>query len=97
MAEHRPDVKNFSYTDDLLDELEVSQSRERLGTYLDATAGDREGAIKLYAWNTAVSAAFYGPLQGLEVTLRNAIHRRLAERYGEAWYDVTTHPILRAV
>ena len=87
MAERTPDVKKFSYTDDLLDELEVSLSRERLGTYLDATAGDRKGAIKLYAWNTAVSAAFYGPLQGLEVTLRNAIHRRLAERYGEAWYD----------
>ena len=87
MAETTPDVKNFSYTDDLLDELEVSLSRERLGTYLDATAGDRKAAIRLYAWNTAVSAAFYGPLQGLEVTLRNAIHRRLAERYGEAWYD----------
>ena len=87
MAERAPDVKNFSYTDDLLDELEASLSRERLGTYLDATVGDRKEAIKLYAWNTAISAALYGPLQGLEVTLRNAIHRSLAERYGEAWYD----------
>ena len=87
MAKRAPDVKKFSYTDDLLDELERSLSRKRLGTYLDATGGDREGAIKLYAWSTAVSAAFYGPLQGLEVALRNAIHRRLAERYGEAWYD----------
>ena len=49
MAERRPDVKNFSYADDLLDGLEASLSRERLGTYLDATRGDREGAIKLYA------------------------------------------------
>ena len=56
----------------------------RISTLL---GGDREGAIRLYAWNTAVSAAFYGPLQGLEVALRNAMHRRLAERYGEAWYD----------
>ena len=87
MAERSPGVKNFTYADDLLDELEAALSRERLGTYLDATGGDREGAIRLYAWNTAVSAAFYGPLQGLEVALRNAMHRRLAERYGEAWYD----------
>jgi len=79
MAKRAPDVKKFSYTDDLLDELEASLSRERLGTYLDAAGGDRKGAIELYAWNTAVSAAFYGPLQGLEVTLRNAIHRRLAD------------------
>ena len=87
MAERRPDVKDFSYTDDLLDELEASLSRERLGTYLDAAGGDREGAIRLHAWNTAVSAAFYGPLQGLEVTLRNAMHSGLADRYGDAWYD----------
>ena len=66
MAERSPGVKNFTYADDLLDEL-AALSRERLGTYLDATGGDREGAIRLYAWNTAVSAAFYGPLQGLEV------------------------------
>ena len=42
------------------------------------------GYSVLYAWNTAVSAAFYGPLQGLEVALRNAMHRRLAERLGAA-------------
>lgn len=87
MAEGTPDVKRFSYRDDFLDELEASLSRERLGTYLHATGGDRERAIKLDAWNTAVSAAFCGPLQGLEVTLRNAIHRRLAERHGETWYE----------
>ena len=87
MTEHRPGVKEFSYTDDLLDELEASLSRERLGTYLDAAGGDQEGAIRLHAWNTAVSAAFYGPLQGLEVTLRNAMYRGLAGHYGEAWYD----------
>ena len=29
------------------------------------------------AWNVAASAAMYGPLQVLEVTLRNAIHLRL--------------------
>ena len=36
MAKGTPDIKKFSYTDALRDELEVSLSRERLGTYLDA-------------------------------------------------------------
>lgn len=87
MVDPKPGVKNFFYTAEILDELETALSRERLRTYLAATGGDREKAIRLYIWNTEVSAAFYGPLQGLEVALRNAMHRRLAERYGPAWYD----------
>ena len=89
MVDREPGVKTFSYTDEILDELETALSHERLSTYLGAAGGDRERAIRLHAWNTAVSAAFYGPLQGLEVALRNAMHRRLAERYGPEWYD---HP-----
>ncbi len=87
MAGREPDVNDFCYTDDILDELEVFLSRERLGTYLEAAQENREEALRLHVWNTAVSAAFYGPLQGLEVALRNAMNRRLGERYGEAWYD----------
>lgn len=41
----------------------------------------------MHVWSTGVSAAFCGPLQGLEVTPRNAMHRRLTDRYGGAWYD----------
>ena len=87
MVNREPGVKTFLYTGEVLDELEASLSRERLRIYLGATGGDREQAIRLHVWNTAVSAAFYGPLQGLEVTLRNAMYRRLVERYGPAWYD----------
>jgi len=87
MADRGPDVNDFCYTDEILDDLEVSLSRERLGTYLVAAQENREEAVRLHVWNTAVSAAFYGPLQGLEVALRNAMNRRLGERYGEAWYD----------
>ena len=87
MTDRTPGVKLFSYTDEVLDQLELSLSPERLATYLGAVGGDREQAIQLHDWNTAASAAFYGPLQGLEVALRNAMHRRLAERYGSAWYD----------
>ena len=43
--------------------------------------------MRLYTWNTAISAAFYGPLQGLEVALRNAMHRELTTKYGKDWYD----------
>ena len=80
-------VNSFSYEETILDDLEASFSPERMSTYLSAVRGDRERALHLYAWNTAVSAAFYGPLQGLEVALRNAMHRQLAGRYGADWYD----------
>lgn len=81
-------VKNaFSYTDAIIDALETSLSPERMATYIGRAGGDREKAVRLYSWNTAVSAAFYGPLQGLEVALRNAMHRELAARYGKDWYD----------
>lgn len=80
-------VKTFHYGENVLGDLEASFSPERMSTYLNAVQGDRKEAFHLYAWNTAVSAAFYGPLQGLEVALRNAMHRELSVRYGAAWYD----------
>lgn len=86
IANNHPVVNTFLYTDEILDDLEVSLSRERLGTYLNATGGDRVKAIRLHVWNTAVSAALYELLQILEVTLRNAMNHRLGEIYGEAWY-----------
>lgn len=81
-------VKNaFSYTDAIIDALETSLSPERVATYVSRAGGDREKAVRLYSWNTAVSAAFYGPLQGLEIALRNGMNRELAARYGPEWYD----------
>lgn len=80
-------VKGISYTSEVLDELEASLSHERLEFYLARAGGDRVRAMRFHDWNTAVSAAFYGPLQGLEVTLRNAMHRELAKKYGPSWYD----------
>jgi len=82
-------VKAFRFDDALLDALVASLSPERLATYVAATGGDRARAMRLYTWNTAMSAAFYGPLQGLEVALRNAMHRELTAAYGPTWYD---HP-----
>lgn len=80
-------VNIFDLQDDVLQALEASLSPERMETYVQEAGGDREKALRLYTWNTAISAAFYGPLQGLEVALRNAIHRELDAVYGPDWYD----------
>lgn len=80
-------VNIFSCEADIQTDLVAALSPERISTYLRAVRGDREKALRLYTWNTAISAAFYGPLQGLEVTLRNAMHRQLAGCYGAEWYD----------
>ena len=45
--------------------------------------------FKLYALNLAVSEALYTSLHMLEITLRNAGHRRLTDAYGELWFS---HP-----
>lgn len=61
---------------------------DRFGTYLAATAGDIAQAVRLYAWNVEVSAAFWGPLQVLEVALRNALHVRMEALFGRAdWWN----------
>ena len=67
--------------------MEAAFSPERMGTYLRAAREDRKQAVRLYTWNTAMCAAFYGPLQALEIAMRNAMHRELAACYGEEWYD----------
>ena len=89
MTAARPwgEVKSFLANGNVLDDLEASFSPERMGTYLRDVQGDRKKALHLYTWNTAISAAFYEPLQGLEVALRNAMHRQLAGCYGAAWYN----------
>ena len=79
--------KPYPLTDEIVMELEGSLSPERLATYLRETDGDKKAAIRLHVWNTDISAAFYGPLQALEITLRNAMHIQLGEHYGANWYD----------
>lgn len=69
-----------------LESLKGCLSPDRLSKYLRATQGNLTNALALYTWNTAVSAAFYGLLQWLEVTLRNSIDNCLAEAYGDAWH-----------
>ena len=78
--------KDF-YCSDNTTEFMKSISCERFSTYLDSADGNRAIALRDYAWNTAISAAFYGPLQCLEIALRNAMHRELSKKYGLEWFD----------
>ncbi|GBQ23720.1 hypothetical protein ACLRDC_20725 [Gluconacetobacter sacchari] len=71
----------------MLAAVRTSLSPERFATYLRASAGDPDLALRLHTRNTALSAGFYGPLQSVELTLRNTLHRALARRYGAAWFD----------
>ena len=88
MAERHERVKRYSYSREVLAELESMLSPERMSTYVRAVPDrDKEQAIRLYIWNVALSSAFYEVLQGLEVTLRNAIHKRLSANYGTGWYE----------
>ena len=76
LARQGEGVNTWPWTEDLLDDLEAAVSPERLSTYLTAAGGDRKRALQLYTWNTEMSAAFYGPLQGLEIALARATQRR---------------------
>ncbi|MEM8832557.1 MAG: Abi family protein [Cyanobacteria bacterium P01_G01_bin.19] len=84
-------VNNFSYPSTLINALQDALSQDRLQSYLKATGGDKTTALQLYMWNTDLSAALYKPLQGLEITLRNAFHRELSKTYGSDWYNQIPH------
>ena len=80
---------NFQFTPERLAALEHLLSRERLTWYLDECAGDLECALRMYELNTRVSAAFYGPLQGLEVLVRNDMNMQMQAAFGEDWLDLS--------
>ncbi|AQZ68812.1 DUF1526 domain-containing protein [[Actinomadura] parvosata subsp. kistnae] len=65
-------------------------SQARLGEYEAHCGGDTVAALRLFCWNTEVAAAFYGPLQVLELTLRSVVDERMRELFGrEDWWG---HP-----
>src|SRR4051794_19174016 len=68
-------------------QLVKSISADRFARYESDMGGDADLALRLYVWNIAVTSAFWGPLQVLEVTLRNALHERLTARFSrEDWW-----------
>ena len=65
---------------------------DRLGSYLSASCGDLEAAIRLYDWGVAVASAMYADLARLEIVFRNAVDEALgrlgAERgWRQPWYQ----------
>lgn len=73
-----------------MDAVFATISRERLSSYLALTtpANDQRAALDLYVWNAALSGSFFGPLQAVEIAIRNAIHREMTSIYGTpAWYS----------
>ncbi len=90
----------FAYTPENLATLLRTISPERLGPYLADSGNDLEAAIRLYELNGRLSAIFYGPLQGLEIVVRNAIDDQLRASFGEGWTDLQTiklQPIQQAM
>ncbi|MET7691046.1 hypothetical protein ABZT06_24220 [Streptomyces sp. NPDC005483] len=69
-------------TNDLPEWLLKAFSKPRMAAYLAAAGGDGMVAMRLYWWNVAASAALFGPLHCLEVTLRNALHDVLVREHG---------------
>jgi hypothetical protein len=65
--------------------IERSLSRDRLAKYLLASGDNLDLALSLYEHNTDLAAAFYAPLQTLEICLRNHLDTHLCATYGADW------------
>ncbi len=76
----------YSDSDSAVAGLVSAVSSTRFDTYRQGVDSD-VAALQLYTWNTAASAAFYGPLQTLEITLRNAVHDAMREAHGTRWFE----------
>ncbi len=81
---------SFEYDGTSLAALGDSFSAERLRTYLRLASGSHSDAMSMYARNVALASAFYGPLQTLEVALRNAVNNILTDSHGDFWFDDST-------
>lgn len=73
----------------LVNSLLGAISEPRFERYLEQ-AGDKDaqGSLACYLWNTLLSESLYPVLQGVEVTLRNSIHKAASEKFGSTgWLD----------
>ena len=75
----------YTYEGPAIRALQSTISPERLRTYLILASSDRRDALRLYVRNAALGGAFHGPLQTLEVTLRNAMNDAMTEAHGRDW------------
>lgn len=80
-------VSAYAYDSETIRELRVGIADERFATYLALASDDEVLALQLYVRNIAVGSAFHGPLQALEVTLRNTVHNYMVQVHGAHWFD----------
>lgn len=77
--------EQFQYDQALVTALSASLSVPRLAPYLAASANDPVYAFQRYLWNARLAKSLLFPLQVVEVTVRNAVHRTLSGQYGPDW------------
>lgn len=77
----------YDYDESAVRALIPAVSEERFAKYLRLADGDETRALQFYTRNIALGAAFHGPLQTLEVTLRNAVHGAMTSTYGTRWIE----------
>lgn len=61
-------------------------SAKRFQPFLEKCEGDRAAAERLCAWDGEAARALWSPVRDLEVSFRNAAHRQLAGKWGQAWW-----------
>jgi len=84
---------NFVRSGDTNAALQRSISADRLQKYLLNAGSDLDAALNLYERNTLISEAFYTPLQGMEVCLRNRLDAAMTATYGERWLASGAAPL----
>jgi hypothetical protein len=83
------------------DEMVRHLSQPRLNRYKSEVGGDLQLALKLYAWNLRISAAFLESIHYFEVALRNMVDRKLTSwaadlsgtSTGISWYSNPVVPL----
>ena len=78
---------SYTYSRQAITALRQSMSAERMEPYLQIAQGSETRALRFDVRNAALGSAFLGPLQALEVTLRNSVHALASAMHGEDWYD----------
>ena len=66
---------------DALPDIRLAISAPRFAPYLREAGDDVEAALELYRWSAEMSSAAYELIAHIEVFMRNAIDRALAQRY----------------
>lgn len=78
-------MAGFKYDATVNGHLKNLLSPVRLARYEGVMAYDLQAALDLYVWNVGASSALYGPLQILEIVLRNALDAQLRALFGPNW------------